>query len=112
MGRSYTYHCVGVPYGRAMSKLEIAQEEHKAKKGEEKIQYWYAQTLVGKRILDGQTQASADRIRLPKLVTCAVCKGHNGKYYCPVCRGSGICKAGNESNWTPWQTARMRERSN
>ena len=118
MGRSYTIHCIGVPQGSAMSRLELMQEHHKAIKRNQPIRYWFAQTKVGMKILKTYSEnevaptAGLERqgiINLRKLVTCPICQGEgrNGKYYCPVCNGSGICKPRNEKNWRAWQLESM-----
>lgn len=114
MGKSYTIHCVGVPYGRAMSRVELTQEQYRYDKADQAISYWYPQTKVGEKIL-GSRQISTptelrDRGRYVKLITCPVClgDGHNGKYFCPVCNGSGVCTRSSVRHWRPWQVEQMK----
>ena len=116
MGKSYTVHCVGLSPSReyyAMSKMEIAQANHRAKKNGDQIIEWYAQTKTGVRILganDTNKCVPAEKIKLPKMVTCPICEGRgkNGKYSCPVCNFSGITRPGYEKKWRPWQLESMR----
>ena len=118
MGKSYTIHCVGIPNGLDMSRLELCQEQYRWGKQGIPIEYWVSQTKVGDKILklDGfgnykTTSQLIDEgiISYVWLVTCPICKGdgHNGQYFCPVCNGSGICKKGNEKHWQPWQIESM-----
>lgn len=119
MGKSYTIHCVGVPIGSAMSRLELCQEQFKwARKGTP-IEYWVSQTRVGDKILklDGfgnykttSELISEGIISYDWLVLCPICggQGHNGPYHCPICNGSGICRKGNEKHWADWQIERMK----
>ena len=121
MGRSYIINCLGygpVVNGRrrvfsAMNRLEIEQERHKAEKEGIKIVYWIAQTKTGEGVLGCDSCGSALDRNVPhvKTITCPVClgQGGNGKYYCPVCKGSGITTQGNEKHWRPWQIEEMRK---
>ena len=103
-----------------MNKVEIAQAREKARKDGLQIEYWYAQTQVGVKILGGHQDMTIDvyrkvldgEVKAPKLVTCPICEGegHNGQYHCPVCDGTGICKKGNERRWQDWQIADMKAR--
>lgn len=121
MGKSYTIHCVGVPVGSAMSRLELCQETYKYTKLGYNIEYWVSQTKVGDKILKldgfGNHKTTRDLVKegilnYEWLVTCPVCEGegHNGKYHCPVCNGSGLCKKGNERHWQDWQLKDMSAR--
>lgn len=121
MGRSYTINCLGygpVDKGRrqvfyAMNRLEIEQQRHKAKEEGVEIQYWIAQTKTGERILGYPAWGSQLDRNVPhvKTVVCPVClgQGGNGKYYCPVCNGSGITTPGNDKHWQPWQIEGMKK---
>ena len=112
MGKSYTVHCVGVPLGLAMSRLEIVQEERKAASQGRQISYWYAQTKTGERILGDTGPIPLERIpNLPKVVICPICEGDgsNGRYVCPVCNSSGVTRPGHERQWQQWQLDHMRE---
>lgn len=123
MGRSFTYHVIGegpLIDGKkriyaAMNRLEIKQELEKARKEGDSILTWYAQTRTGCRVLGNENAMSwpikTEHIPLPKTVTCPICEGegHNGKYFCVICNGSGICKPGNEKKWLPWQLEEMKK---
>ena len=121
MGKSITIHCLGVRAdGRlvyAMNRVQIAQEEHAARRDGQPIAYWYTQTKTGERILGaGQDRAASwtadgGTVKLPKMVTCVICEGDgsNGGYHCPVCNGSGIMRPGYHLGWRPWQLAAMRQ---
>lgn len=113
MGHSYTIHCLGIPSGTAMNRVEIAQSIYKAEQEGHSIKYWYPQTKTGERILRTSFRVTTEELRslLPQLVTCPICEGEgrNGRYYCPICNGSGITKPGNEKNWQPWQLEHMRQ---
>jgi hypothetical protein len=138
MGRSITIHCIG--YARtggyvnekgegvtqhrlfyAMNRLEVEQKRYEAAKEGLKINYWVAQTKTGLRILASKKvfveywPINDKDVPRVNTVTCPIClgEGHNGKYYCPVCNGSGITKKGNEKRWQPWQIEHMKaERQN
>ena len=121
MGKSYTIHCVGVPVGSAMSRLELCQQTYSLTKQGYNIEYWVSQTKVGDKILkldDGFNYKTVKQLvaegilNYDWLVVCPICEGegHNGKYYCPICNGSGLCKRGNEKHWQPWQIENMRAR--
>ena len=135
MGRSITIHCIGhapeycdVKTGgivyrlySAMSKKEIAQARRKAQSDGLKIEFWYAQTKTGCRVLGSHNDWSIgifrkvydNEVKTPKLVICPVClgRGRNGMFYCPVCDGSGITLKGYEKRWQDWQIAEMKARS-
>jgi hypothetical protein len=96
-----------------MNRLEIEQVRHRAKKEEIKIVYWIAQTKTGERVLGCPAWGSQLDRDVPhvKTITCPVClgQGRNGKYWCPVCNGSGITRPGNEKGWRSWQIEEMKK---
>ena len=122
MRRSQTFHCVGYALasnGRrriftAMNRLEIAQARHNAEKEGLKIASWIAQTKTGEKILGCDCFGFLLDVEVPsvKTVICPICKGdgHNGKFYCVVCKGSGITRPGRwyEKSWQSWQLEDMK----
>ena len=123
MGKSYTYHVIGyAPDGKdrdriypTMSKLGMAQQREKAKRDGLKIEYWYAQTGTGRRMLKGQDQIRDSEIEIKKIIKCVICdgKGYNStedvkiKSHCPVCDGSGVTRKDQYSRWSHWQLKYM-----
>ncbi len=122
MGRSYTYHFLGLGHiidGKrsiypAINRREMAQQMEMAKKNNDEIVEWEAQTKTGRNIL-GCSKITASKIRLPKMVTCPICEGKGGsepsnglRHQCPVCNGSGITTPGYWLNWQDWQLEIMR----
>lgn len=102
----------------AKNRREIAQQCHIARKHGDRIEYWYAQTGTGARLLGNNATKTEDiatkteDIPLPKMVICPICDGdgENGGYFCPVCNGSGITTPGYENNWKEWQIMEMKKR--
>lgn len=123
MGKSYTYHIIGcAPDGKdreriypTMSKLGMAQQREKAKRDGLKIEYWYAQTGTGRRMLKGQWELRDSEIEIKGIIKCVICegRGYNStedvkiKSHCPVCDGSGVTRKNESSRWAPWQLEEM-----
>jgi len=101
-------------YRTAMNRLEVLQQIHILKKEGKEIDFFYAQTKIGEKILFGNVSIGYrefDKRNYLKTVTCPICEGegHNDKYYCPVCNGSGITVKGNEKRWQDWQLEDMKQ---
>ena len=125
MGKSYTYHIIGI--GKAdnsgnslcypcMNKREMAQAVKKADYEGRPMEYWQAQTKTGARWIKGDI-VPCGSVKLPKLVICPACKGRQHKtgeafyVHCPVCNSSGWTTPGYEKNWQPLQIEQMREKA-
>jgi hypothetical protein len=105
MGHSQTIHCIGEAENGhlwyAMNKLEIAQARIKAKKENEKIIQWYAQTKTGCRILGTDSiYTIVDDMALPKITGIIPCVCKNG---CFICRGTKITTKKWINGFRDWQ---------
>lgn len=113
MGRSVTYHVVGqtaVVDGcfcevGAMSRLEIVQHRERGMKDGRPIRWWFAQTLVGERILGGVGPVKDAEVPRVSVVGCPICDGRG----CCVCNYSGLTRRGHWRGWLEWQLAMIRK---
>jgi hypothetical protein len=122
MGRSVTYHIIGLSreneHGRncypAMNRLEMRQAMRKARIDEDCIEFWYAQTFTGCRIL--RVADTYDWTPTPqflmkiKVIPCPVC-GHRPRQEqgCGICRFSGITTEKVIKKYAPWQLEPLSE---
>ena len=118
MGRSINVHVIGVAiYGKGenqvekmcmcMNKMEMAQEKIKMAKEGTPVEYWYAQTLTGCRMIGTETPLKIIqdyRVKHQRLVDCPICATKG----CTVCNRSGKTKNGYWNQWRDWQLNEMR----
>ncbi len=89
-----------------MNKLDVLQQEIKAKKDDDIIQRWYAQTRTGLKILGIAGDyyeyeiIDASKIkRTKRVITCYICNGHG----CFICNDSGITTRKHIEGYRGWQ---------
>ena len=125
MGKSYTYHVLGMSgkeiidetnYRRyevhCMSKLDMVQKAKDMRERGTPIVGWVAQTKTGCKMIGSEFpywEVPDSQVKQIKTITCPICHGtggyNNGPFRraCPVCSGSGITKPGYWNKWAEWQ---------
>jgi hypothetical protein len=94
-----------------MSRLEMAQEAHKAERDNDPVEYWVFQTRTGEKMLGlqdtGEFSIRAQFAPKPrKVVDCPICDTLG----CIVCNYSGITKPNHWRQWRDWQLEDIRRR--